>query len=564
MPHIGLRGSFYVLVVCLCLGASVIAWRSRRPRTASLSAGLGVVLTVAGLMTGEGWRHVLSSGVFRMRGTYADPEAMDKRRKHIKILFYEDAADATVSVEQGDGKLAPIDIGLRINGKVDASSRVDLSTQYLCAHLPMAMRPDAKSAFILGVGSGVSAGALLGHPLQKIVIAENCEPVLRAARFFSPLNRDVLSNPRVQVRNEDARTVLKLNSHRYDVIICEPSNPWMVGVGSVFSREFYELASTRLDDSGVICQWFHVYEMSDGIIGLVLRTFASVFAHVEIWDPGSGDILMLGAKRPFKSSAEVYRALFDRAEARKDMEAIGIKTPEAFWARQLASQRTAFAIAGEGPIQSDIFPVLEYEAPKAFYIGATSELLTLFDERTWQWQLAAEEKAKALAPLDAAALHEVFGRFSSVNDQLTRCLVMGLEAAANQGRPNNAGIPCIFQLLVSSPAKVTPPQNASDDWKQLLEAEAALQTNPAAFLAPVTTIHRILTAGTFDRAVKVAGKSPMDLAALGAKVSWRHGDRERAASLVMAGLKIDPQSAELSYIRRILERELAKAPPDAP
>src|SRR5262249_22035133 len=101
MPHGGLRASFYALAIGLCLGAFLIAVAHRRLRAASLSAALGAALIVVGLITGQGWRQVLSSGVFRMRGTYADPEAMAKRRKHIKILFYEDAADATVSVEQG-------------------------------------------------------------------------------------------------------------------------------------------------------------------------------------------------------------------------------------------------------------------------------------------------------------------------------------------------------------------------------------------------------------------------------------------------------------------------------
>src|SRR6185503_2301254 len=183
MPHVGLRGSFYVLVVGLCLGSFLIALAHRRPRTAGLSAALGMALVVLGLLTGQGWRQVLSSGVFRMRGTYADPEAMEKRRKHIEILFYEDAADATVSVERGDNVAAKDDIGLRINGKVDASSQVDLSTQYLLAHLPLAGRPESKEVFILGLGSGISAGALLGHPIERIVVAENCEPVVRASKF---------------------------------------------------------------------------------------------------------------------------------------------------------------------------------------------------------------------------------------------------------------------------------------------------------------------------------------------------------------------------------------------
>jgi len=225
MPRFGLRGSFYVLVSVLCLGAFLVAWAGQRRRTALAAACVGVVLIVAGSVTGEGWRHVLSSGAFRMRGTYVDPEVMDKRRQHMRILFYEDAADATVSIEQGDGIATDDAIGLRINGKPDASSRGDLVTQFLCADVPMAVRPGSKEIFVLGLGSGITAGALLPHPVEHIVIAENCEPVLRASRFFAKWNRNVLSDPRVEVRNEDARTVLKLSPKKYDIIINEPTNP---------------------------------------------------------------------------------------------------------------------------------------------------------------------------------------------------------------------------------------------------------------------------------------------------------------------------------------------------
>jgi predicted membrane-bound spermidine synthase len=555
MPNLGLRGSFYVLVVVMCLGAFLIAWVNRRPRLAFAAAGLGVLLTIAGVSTGEGWRHVLSSGVFRMRGTYWDPEAMTKRRKYIKILFYEDAADATVSVEQGDGVVAKDDIGLRINGKVDASSRVDLSTQYLCAHLPMAVRPDSKDVFILGVGSGISAGALLGHPLERIVVAENCEPVIRAARFFAPWNRDVLTNPRVQVRNEDARTVLKLSPKLYDVIICEPSNPWTVGVGSIFSREFYELAAGRLKDGGVVCQWFHVYEMSDGIVSMVLRTFASVFPNVEIWDPGSGDILMLGGRRPFKSSAEVYRTIFERPEVRKDMEAIGIKSPEALWARQLASQRTAFAIPGEGPIQSDLFPVLEYEAPKAFFIATSAAALSLFDERTWQKDLMPPDKRAALVSLDVQPLISIFGVYTSVNEQLNGYLALRFHGESNPGTlADDGAMPCVFRPANAKPFPPRISDTASEELRRLIGADVALRANPEDWQGPISVIEGILRAHQAAGAQKVDW-SPPNFALLAAKTCVQHGNVDRAKALVALGLQNDPKGVELLYLRRVLDRE---------
>src|SRR5262249_6000490 len=160
-------------------------------------------------------------------------------------------------------------------------------------------------------------------------------PVVRAAKFFAPWNRGVLTNALTKIWHEDARTVLKLSPRKYDVIITQPSNPWMVGVGSVFSREYYELGASRLKPGGVMAQWFHVYDMHDGIVGLVLRTFTTVFPHVEVWDCGSGDVILLGAKTPWLATVESYRKAFDREGVRRDLGSIGILSPAALLARQL-------------------------------------------------------------------------------------------------------------------------------------------------------------------------------------------------------------------------------------
>ena len=124
----------------------------------------------------------MSSGAFRLQENVYDKNLMAAWKKHIKIVFYEDAPDATVSVDQADGLATPAVLGLRINGKADAGTR-DMETQLLLAHLPMLSRPGAEDAFVLGMGSGITAGALLAYPVEHIDVAENCEPVIRAARF---------------------------------------------------------------------------------------------------------------------------------------------------------------------------------------------------------------------------------------------------------------------------------------------------------------------------------------------------------------------------------------------
>jgi len=497
MPVIGLRDAFGVLALVLGLLALVIAWseRGRLILLPALVATLSVSLFIFG---GENWQSVMSSGIFRIWETKFDARLMPLRKLHIKTLFYKDAPDATVSVEAVDGIVGPESIGLRINGKPDAGTDVDVGNQLLLAHLPLLVKPDAKDVFVLGMGSGITAGAVLAYPINRLDIAENCEPVVTAARIFEGWNQHVLDNPRTHVWREDARTVLKLHAQLYDVIITEPSNPWTVGVGSVFSREFYEIAASRLKPGGIVAQWFHVYEVNDDIVRLVLRTFNSVFPYIEVWDTGIGDIVILGSQQPWQTGPDVFRQGFAIDRVRTDMWMIDMQTPEALMARQLASQRTGFAIAGDGPIQSDMFPILEYAAPKAFFTGNSSQVLWRFDERTRQQLLAPADKLATLALLPSSNAQLIFSDFSTINGDLFGCLF---------GTAPNANVPCAFQTPQSVPS-------------------------PASDGSTVSNAEQLFHAG----------------------------DLEQAEAMTEMALKQNPNDVQAGYLLRVIEREKKSRP----
>lgn len=493
MPQLGLRGAFLGLATGLCGAAWLLGWRFRRPAVEIWAGTLAALLLLAGAFGQGTWRHLMSSGVFRLRETELNRDFLGHRQRHVEIHFHEDAADASVTVEQGDGIAASDQFTLRVNGKPDASSRGDMGTQYLLAHLPLLARPQSEDVFVLGFGSGVTAGALLGHPLKQIVVAENCAPVLRAGKFFEPWNRGVLTNRLARIVSEDARTLLKLDPQRYDVIISEPSNPWMAGVGGVFSREFYELCASRLKDGGVMAQWFHVYEMHDGIVALVFHTFASVFPHLELWDPGAGDLILIGSQKPWPTGPETWRKVYERAQPRADLEAIGLRTPEMVWARQFSSQRTTRLFIENGPMQSDEFPVLEYEAPKAFYIGAHATEFRHFDERVRQHQLALPPKRLALAAASAELLKPVFPTHGTVNADAAVVLNARVHALTNAA-------------ATAPPQSVFTPPRPTADWQvDVLRVEQWLRSGGTNKSTLTMTdlgdaIRECLAGGEFDRA----------------------------------------------------------------
>ena len=442
MPWVGLRDAFGVLALVLGLGALIMALRRLRP--IGIAGTLAVCLFTGSLFvfSNTNWQYVISSGVFRIWEKQYDPNLMAWRKKHIKIVFYKDGADATVSVERVDGLAAPPELGLRTNGKPEAGTALDLCTQMLVSDLPMLSKPEAKDVFVLGLASGMTAGTVLAFPIDRLDVAENCDPVIEASKLFDHWNDQVLSDPRTRLWRADARTVLKLRKQKYDVIITEPSNPWFVATGSVFSKQYYELAASRLKPGGIMAQWFQIYETKGDIVKLVLRTFSSVFPYVEVWDTAAGDIVMLGSNEPWPTGPAVFSKGFAIPRVRTDLEMIDLHTPEAVLARQLASQRTGFAIAGPGPIQSDLFPILEYEAPRAFYLSEGTQVLDPFDERTEQQLLAPAEKREVLQSLPLSDVQTIFSDFSTVNGELNGALF---------GNPADANVPCVFQTPQASP-----------------------------------------------------------------------------------------------------------------
>jgi spermidine synthase len=567
MPFVGLRGAFAAAALVSVAAAIVMALAARQRIAAAAGAGIGVLVVL--LAAGDGdWRDVLSIGIFRLSEADLIDKGgslrsyMDVWRQNVRLLFYEDAADATVSVQRAkctDGTDQRI---LSINGKPDASAGdnpgiADTPTQILLAQLPLMAKPDSKDVFCFGMGTGMTAGSALGYPIQHLAVAENCQPVLRALKLFEPWNHGVATDSRVHVRREDARTVLKLDARKYDVIISEPSNPWMAGIGGVFTREFYQLAASRLKPGGIMAQWFHTYEMDDDTLNLVLRTFGSVFQEMEIWDVGDADVVLLGSSQPWESSPEIYQRAFALAGPRRDLASIGLTTPAAVLARQFASQNTAFAVSGPGPIQSDDLPILEYAAPRAFYLypqrrGVVG--LQRYDERTWQAGIAPLAKNKVLAELSLADLALIFGKsFGSENQQMQLLLGNLFQGHRGSLTYGDRSMPCIFQPAIDN--TIVPwPSSAATNWsaRQLYFAQAGLKTEPAKQLQAIESIRTTLEA-LHDKAQDSDGGA-IEYAGLAVKASLRMGNVSLAKAILRRALQLEPDSDELKYLSRILLR----------
>lgn len=382
MPILGIQTLILAGVLAnLLLGSIVILNASELARKAKIAAVVvGILGFAVSTLGGASWdKLIISSGEFRTREDpeYSSYKEYKKEFKKLNLLYYKDDSSMTVSVVEDDEYE---DLYLKVNGKVDATKEGDLPTQILLGQLPLCLKPNTKDVFVVGLGSGITAGSVLRHPVERVDLAEISGAVVEAERYFRSYNYNVLQDPRFHLHIEDAKTMLRLTSRRYDVIISEPSNPWIAGIGNLFSIEFYREALAHLKNDGFMVQWFQLYEMSDDIFKMILRTFTSVFTHVTIWEIGN-DVLLLGSRTPIHVDFHQTEAIFNQTAIKADLQRIGIHTVATLLSLQLASDDTSREMGGKGPINSDFLPLLEYQAPKAFYLDVESDLTQLYDER---------------------------------------------------------------------------------------------------------------------------------------------------------------------------------------
>ena len=370
IPTWGLQTTLKLAVslnLCLALAlfiasGEVLRWRRR-------AAALVPLLALAVLFISPSWdARAMTSGVHIYgRGLFGILGKADFRRviaARDQLLFYKDGISATISVH-GQGALRY----LRVNGKTDASNTIDMHTQLMLGHLPLLYRPDAKRALVIGLGSGVTAGAVALHPVNQLDVIEIEPAVVEGAAFFAKENRGVLKNPRVRLAVADGRNFLLASEGGYDVIISEPSNPWMRGIGNLFSLEFYDLAARRLAPKGIVCQWIHLYGLFPEDLKMVIRTFRSVFPHTVIWNTIRGDLLLIGGKEPLSLDYATLRSKYASIPGlREDMGRIGYHSPLALLADFALTEEDAAQYAQYALLNTDDLPFLEFSAPDSLYV----------------------------------------------------------------------------------------------------------------------------------------------------------------------------------------------------
>jgi spermidine synthase len=274
-----------------------------------------------------------------------------------------ETGQAIVAVTQSNGdRLIKVDNYYSLGG---TSARTYEEAQ---ADIPLIVHPDPRNVFFLGLGNGITAGAALHHDVERVTVAELVPAVVTAAqRHFEPYTNGLFQDPRVRIVVEDGRQHLLTTAERYDVIVSDLFIPWQAGTGSLYTREHFRLARSRLRPGGLFAQWLPMYQLSQRDAFVIMRTMLEEFPQVTLWRgdfmPDQPILALIGQENGAELDPD---AVTDNFRHRRKTPALSRRLAMAFtglfYAGNLTANRHLFAAAA---INTDDRPLIEYMAPIA-------------------------------------------------------------------------------------------------------------------------------------------------------------------------------------------------------
>lgn len=383
IPVLGLRGALVTgAVLNLAVGGFLALTGGIKGRPRHIF-GACAVAALALLFFGPRW-HPFSFTFGAFRSQHRPPSSWSAyagKTLYQKAVFYKEDFGTTVAVFEAKDPNGGRDLRLFVDGKVDASAYGDLTTQVLLGQIPLLLKPDARDVFLIGLGSGVTAGSILTHPVERVECAELSRAVAAASEHFAEFNGRPGADPRFRMTIDDGKTALAATPRKYDVIVSEPTNPWISGVGNLFSEEFFRSAAGKLKPGGIITQWFHSYEFDDALVATTIRTFRSVFPHVLLFQTHSRDHVLVGSLQPFAIDFAAMEERLKRPEVGRDLARVRVGRLATLLACQTHTGEAIARLEEGGGINSDDLPLLEYLAPRALYTSAVADKIINTDAR---------------------------------------------------------------------------------------------------------------------------------------------------------------------------------------
>ena len=378
IPVLGVHGAVVAAALADCALGFVLLARGHvyRRLAIPLAAAVTAMAVVAAFWLGSVDPRVLLSGVYRSGQAALSNE--------VDVRYLRDGRTATVAIAMTPDGMAAIST----NGKTDAAlnlrmagtSSSDELTMILAGLLPSLLHPAPAEIAVIGWGSGLTTHTLLGSQKPTLVETIEIEPAMvEAARLFGPRVARAYDDPRSKLRIDDARTVFAMGNRQYDVIVSEPSNPWVSGVASLFTQEFYGFLRSHLRQGGMLVQWIQAYELDGPLLATMLAALLAEFPDSELYVTQETDFVIVARTGPASS---VDHSAFASEPLRSELARVHLRSPNDVALRRVGGGdvlRTYVASYGVRP-HSDYYPVVALNAPRSRFKNARAvELLDIVD-----------------------------------------------------------------------------------------------------------------------------------------------------------------------------------------
>ncbi|PKL97250.1 MAG: spermine synthase, partial [Gammaproteobacteria bacterium HGW-Gammaproteobacteria-7] len=339
-----------------------------RPLAGAIAGALAVL--IYSLALGRPDPLAQASGVYRTGDPLLDADG--------RVLFLRDGKTATIAV-YGLNDWATIST----NGKPDASLAFserrppasDEVTMIMAGALPLALHANPQRMAIIGWGSGLTTHTVLGSPAPGRVESIEIErAMVQGARAFGERVERAYRDPRSTLHIDDARTWFSAGQRRFEVIVSEPSNPWVSGVAALFTREFYQLLRRHLTDDGLLIQWLQSYEIDDPLMATLVAALIDEFAHVDVYLANSSDLLFVASASPLPP-LDAKRLLHHPLDV--ELGRVGLTRKADFDARRLAGERVlaAWVRQQRAKPHSDYRPDVALNAPRTRFAQDSARFL---------------------------------------------------------------------------------------------------------------------------------------------------------------------------------------------
>lgn len=347
VPKFGLVRTLAILAVVAAMVGVLAALQARVSRSLARwgTVAVAVVTTVAAILTPS---DRLASLLVDTRGGGT-------------MVFYEEGQSGTVAViEQLAGHKTFR--RLFIQGVSNTGDSLpSLRYMRLQALLPLIIHNgEPKSALVIGLGTGITSGALLRFPeLEQRIVAELLPEVRSAASSFRG-NYEAASSPELDMRLRDGRRELLSSQQRYDLITLEPPPPSAAGVANLYSTDFYALARARLQPEGILAQWLPLPTQNDEDTRSLVRSFLDVFPHASLWSTELHEMLLVGSMAPINLDVPRIIDRFDQPQVASTLTEVGIDSAAALMATWMTDRAGLEAYAGQALPVTDDRPRIEY------------------------------------------------------------------------------------------------------------------------------------------------------------------------------------------------------------